>query len=58
MAFGRQSNMVRRALRPDESYHRNRRRRAVDRSAMLESHPSRTPVLVRLLRLVGLAKRR
>ena len=57
MAFGRQSNMVRRALRPDEAFHRNRRRRTVDRSAMLESRPARTPVLIRILRLFGLAKR-
>jgi hypothetical protein len=36
MTFGRMNNMRRRSYRPDESFHRNRRRRQVDRSAMLE----------------------
>jgi hypothetical protein len=31
------NNMRRRSYRPDENFHRNRRRRRVDRSAMLES---------------------
>jgi hypothetical protein len=37
MTFGRMNNMRRRSYRPDENFHRNRRRRRVDRSAMLES---------------------
>ena len=52
MSFGRQRNMVRRASRPDESFHRNRRRKTVDRLAMLEGPPRRTSLLGRLLRLL------
>lgn len=41
MLFGRQGNMVRRANRPYENHHRDRRRRGVDRSLMLESQTRR-----------------
>ena len=54
MSFGRQRNMVRRASRPDESFHRNRRRKAVDRLGMLQGHPRRQSLLSRLLRLIGI----
>jgi hypothetical protein len=52
MSFGRQRNMVRRASRPDESFHRNRRRKAVDRLAMLQGAPRCPSLLSRLLRLL------
>jgi hypothetical protein len=54
MSFGRQRNMVRRASRPDESFHRNSRRKAVDRLAMLEGRPRRRSLLSRLLGLFGI----
>ena len=55
MSFGRQRNMVRRASRPDESFHRNRRRKAVDRLAMLVGgRPHRPSLLSRLLKLIGI----
>lgn len=51
MLFGRQKNMVRRASRPYENYHRDSRRKGVDRSAMLEAHTGhkRAPLLVRIV---------
>ena len=39
MQFGRQSNMVRRASRRDETFYRSRRLSRVDRAAMLDSGP-------------------
>jgi hypothetical protein len=48
MTFGRMNNMRRRSYRPDENFHRNRRRRRVDRSAMLES-PKRSSSIGRFL---------
>ncbi|HWE03855.1 MAG TPA: hypothetical protein VG326_15730 [Tepidisphaeraceae bacterium] len=51
MLFGRQKNMVRRANRPYEDYHRDHRRKGLDRTAMLESrtNPRRKPLLVRII---------
>jgi hypothetical protein len=49
MQFGRMSNMRRRAGRPDEGFHRGRRRRGVDRSAMLYSGTRRKPLIVRMM---------
>jgi hypothetical protein len=57
MSFGRQKNMLRRASRPDESFHRNRRRRGVDRAVMLEGG-SRQSIVLQILRLLGLKKKR
>jgi len=48
MTFGRMNNMRRRSGRPDESFHRNRRRSNVDRSAMLNSTPRRGSKIGRL----------
>jgi len=59
MQFGRMSNMRRRTYRPDENFHRGRRRKNVDRSAMLYSGTRRKPMLVRLVSAVlGLFSRR
>lgn len=58
MSFGRQKNMIRRASRPDESFHRNRRRRAVDRTAMLDPSSRKPSLLVQVLRVLGLKRRR
>jgi hypothetical protein len=59
MSFGRMNNMRRRASRPDEDFHRNRRRKRLDRSAMLDSRSSRSSLLVRAFRaLVRLVSRR
>ncbi|HET6248721.1 MAG TPA: hypothetical protein VFE47_13545 [Tepidisphaeraceae bacterium] len=41
MLFGRQRNMVRRTYRPNENFHRDIRRKGLDRSAMLESKTRR-----------------
>lgn len=57
MSFGRQKNMVRRASRPDESFHRDRRRRTVDRAGMLEPARRRSLIL-QILRALGLKRRR
>jgi len=58
MSFGRQKNMVRRTSRPDESFHRNRRRRAVDRAAMLDPSSHKPSLLMQILRALGLERRR
>ncbi len=58
MSFGRQKNMIRRASRPDESFHRNRRRRAVDRTAMLDPSSRKPSLLAQILRALGLKRRR
>jgi len=59
MQFGRMSNMRRRSGRPDEGFHRGRRRRAVDRSAMLYSESRRKPLIVRMVSAVfGLFSRK
>jgi hypothetical protein len=50
--------MTRRPSRPDETFHRASRRKAVDRSAMLEGGARKPSLLNRLLRLMGLKKRR
>jgi hypothetical protein len=44
--------MLRRASRPDESFHRDQRRRRLDRSAMLESgsRGRSQPLLTRIMR--------
>jgi len=47
MTFGRMNNMRRRSHRADESFHRNRRRSNVDRSAMLMGPRPRRSVLSR-----------
>jgi len=47
MTFGRMNNMRRRTSRPNESFHRNRRRSNVDRSAMLEGGRRRKSFLTR-----------
>ncbi len=49
MTFGRMNNMRRRTSRPDESFHRNRRRSNVDRSAMLNGSRRRKSVIGRVL---------
>ena len=51
MLFGRQKNMVRRASRPYETYHRDNRRKGLDRSAMLEAKTGhkKPPLLVRIV---------
>ena len=49
MTFGRMNNMRRRTSRPDESFHRNRRRSNVDRSAMLNGNRRRKSVIGRVL---------
>ena len=49
MTFGRMNNMRRRSSRADESFHRNRRRSNVDRSAMLMGNRPRRSPLTRLL---------
>ena len=41
MSFGRQPNMIRRAARPDETFHRDRRRKGLDRAGMLEAKTRR-----------------
>jgi hypothetical protein len=60
VSFGRQKNMLRRASRPDESFHRDQRRKRLDRSAMLESGTRRRkPLLARMVNgLVRLLSRR
>ena len=60
MSFGRMNNMRRRSHRADESFHRNRRRRQVDRLGMLEPRGAgRGSPLRRVLRAVlGLITRR
>jgi hypothetical protein len=52
--------MLRRASRPDESFHRDQRRKRLDRSAMLESGTRRRkPLLARIMhRFVRLLSRR
>lgn len=55
MLFGRQRNMVRRKFRPHESYHRDMRRKAVDRTAMLESRfgkPRKRSLIDRILNAI------
>jgi hypothetical protein len=59
MTFGRMNNMRRRTYRPDESFHRNRRRSNVDRSAMLNGGRARKPLFARALTsLIKLFSRR
>lgn len=59
MQFGRMSNMRRRSYRPDENFHRGRRRKKVDRSAMLYSGSRRKPLMVRMVSaILGLFSRR
>ncbi len=43
MTFGRQSNMSRRPHRADEGFHRSKRRKGVDRLAMLELYTNPPP---------------
>ena len=47
--------MVRRANRPDETFNRDRRRKGLDRSAMLEAktRPPHTSLIERFLRKVA-----
>ena len=52
MSFGRQKNIVRRASRPDENYHRLKRRKGVDRSVMLEGGRGRRESLLGRFRAV------
>jgi hypothetical protein len=52
MQFGRMSNMRRRTYRPDENFHRGRRRKNVDRSAMLYASGRRKPLVVRMVSAV------
>ncbi len=52
MSFGRQRNMVRRTFRPNESVHRDLRRKNIDRAGMLEASKGvrrKKPLLVRIL---------
>jgi len=59
MTFGRMNNMRRRTSRPDESFHRNRRRSNVDRSAMLNGGRRRKSLLIRVFGpLLSLFRRR
>jgi len=59
MQFGRMSNMRRRSYRPDEGFHRGRRRKNVDRSAMLYSGARRKSRLGRLMSAIfGLFSRK
>jgi hypothetical protein len=59
MTFGRMNNMRRRSSRADESFHRNRRRSNVDRSAMLMGDRRRRSPLTRLFTaILGIFSRR
>ncbi|HZL35414.1 MAG TPA: hypothetical protein VFC78_08900 [Tepidisphaeraceae bacterium] len=51
MSFGPQRNMVRRSHRADESFHREQRRKGLDRAAMLEAgtRRPRQPLLARMV---------
>ena len=54
MLFGRQRNMVRRKYRPHETYHRDMRRKGLDRAAMLESktRKKQRPLFERILNAI------
>lgn len=59
MTFGRMNNMRRRTYRPDENFHRGRRRRSVDRSAMLDPGRPRRSGIARFIGVIfGLFSRR
>jgi hypothetical protein len=59
MTFGRMNNMRRRTSRPDENFHRSRRRSNVDRSVMLNAARKRASTFARLLgALLSLFSRR
>ena len=59
MTFGRMNNMRRRSHRADESFHRNRRRSNVDRSAMLMgARPRRSPLTRLFTAIFSLFSRR
>ena len=51
-------NVSRRSNRKDESFHRDKRRRGVDRLGMLEGHRRPSPLKVFFSALTGLLRRR
>ncbi len=53
MSFGRQKNMVRRAVRPDGRFTRDIRRRAVGKNTLLDVQSARTPLSLKIARMIA-----
>lgn len=53
MSFGRQKNMVRRAVRPDGRFTRDIRRRAVRKNTLLDVESTRPSLSLKIARMIG-----
>jgi hypothetical protein len=51
--FGRQKNLVRRAVRPDGRVNRDLRRRAVGKNTLLDVQSAKPPLSLRLAKMIG-----
>ena len=53
MSFGRQKNMVRRAIRPDGRFTRDIRRRAVKKNTLLDVQSAKPSLSVKIAKMVA-----